>query len=99
MGGVRRLWRGELPLVNAFWDWAVIGMLAVNLSTTFLFFVLLSQGWTLAAFAVGYAFSVSYNLLVAVGLWRAAGRYDGAPRWARLARGYAVLVLPLVSLT
>jgi hypothetical protein len=90
---LRRLWRGELPLVRAFWDWAILGGLVVNLSTTLGFVLLLEQGQTLAAFAVGYACSVPYNFLAALAVWRAAARYQGHRLWPLLARAIALPLL------
>lgn len=75
------------------------GGLAVNLSTSVLFLVLIMQGQTLAAFLVGYALSVPYNIVAAVGVWRSAARYAGPPQWAEAARLIAVIGLGLLSLT
>lgn len=99
MHPILQLWRGELPLARAFWGWAVAGGLAVNVSTSVLFLVLIMQGQTLAAFVVGYALSVPYNIVAAVGVWRSAARYAGAPHWAQAARLVAVIGLGLLSLT
>jgi hypothetical protein len=93
------LWRGELPLEVAFWRWAVVGGLVVNLSTSVLFLVLIMQGWTVAAFIIGYACSVPYNILAGVGVWRSAAHYAGPRHWAEAARLTAVIGLTLLSLT
>ena len=94
-----RLWRGELPLSQAFWNFAVIGAFAVNLGTSVLFLALLMNGYTVAAFIVGYALSVPYNVLVAVGVWRSADRYQGERRWADLARIVTTVAMVILSLT
>ena len=94
-----RLWRGELPLAIAFWNWAVFGALAVNGTTTLLFFVLLMNERPLAALLAGYVVSVPYNMVVAVGVWRSAGRYEGDPRLRNLARIVTVVGMLLLSLT
>jgi len=99
MSALRRLWRGELPLAQAFWNWAVIGALAVNLTTSALFLALLMNGYTAAAFVAGYAFSVPYNIVTAVGVWRSADRYDGERRWADIARFVTVAAMAVLSLT
>lgn len=99
MKRLRSLWLGDVPLTDAFWNWAVMGGLAVNASTTLLFLVLLSNGQTAAAMVVGYAFSVPYNILVAVGVWRSAARYEGPRRLADLARIVTVVGMTLLSLT
>lgn len=99
MGTLGRLWRGELALADAFWNWAVIGGLAVNVTTSLGFLALLTAGQTIAALVVGYGLSVPYNILAAVGVWRSAARYAGPPRHAQLARLVAVIGLGLLSLT
>ena len=97
MTRLRALWRGELPLVTAFWDWAVIGALVINLSTTMFFILLIEQDLPITAFIVGHAFSIPYNIVVGVGLWRAAARYDGHPLWPLLARATALPMLTVLS--
>jgi len=99
MTTLHRLWHGEVPLPQAFWNWAVFGGIAVNGLTSILFFTLLLNGQTVAAFVVGYALSVPYNAFVTVGVWRSAARYDGERRWADLARVVTVVGMTLLSLT
>lgn len=100
-GAVRalgRLWRGELPLDAAFWNWAVIGGLIVNISTTAAFYALVMNGWPVPAFAIGYVLSIAYNILAAVGVWRAADRYTGPPLHAAWGRWVALALLGGLSL-
>ncbi len=99
MSSLTRLWRGEIPLPQAFWTWAVLGGIAVNGLTSVLFLVLLMNGQVAAAFVVGYLFSVPYNIVVTVGVWRSAARYDGERRWADLARAVTLVGMTLLSLT
>ncbi|WP_372622171.1 hypothetical protein [Falsiroseomonas sp.] len=99
MAVLLRLWRGELPLATAFWNWAVLGGLAVNLTTSILFLVLISADRPIAALVVGYGLSVPYNVLVAVGVWRSAGRHEGDRRWADTARFVTVIGMTILSLT
>ena len=94
-----RLWRGELPLGEAFWTWAVLGGLLVNISTSMAFLWLIMAGQTLAAFVIGYAVSLSYNLVATVGVWRSAGRADADPRWAGTARVAVAIGMTILSLT
>lgn len=94
-----RLWSGKLPLGEAFWTYAVIGGLAVNVSTTLGFLALLVADRPVAALLVGYALSVPYNMAVTVGVWRSAGRHAGDPRLARLARVVTVVGMIVLSLT
>jgi hypothetical protein len=92
-----RLWRGELPLAQAFWTWAVLGALLVNGTTSLAFLALLARGWTWAALLVGYALSVPYNVMVLVGVWRSAERDRSV--LAAAARLLALVWLALLSLT
>ncbi len=99
MGVLGRLWRGDLPLSEAFWTWALIVGLAVNLTTTFGSLILFVHGRTMEALFVGYAFSVPYNIVAAVGVWRSAARYEG-PRWlADAARWATAAGMVAASLT
>jgi hypothetical protein len=72
-----RLARGEVPLDRAFWHYAVIVGVLVNLITTLLFMLFLSVDNMFAALFFGYGVAVPYNLLALIGVWRAAGRDPG----------------------
>ena len=99
MTALRRLWQGELPLAQAFWNWAVLGGIVVNGLTSILFLALIMSGETVAAFVAGYLFSVPYNIVVTVGVWRSAGRYQGDRRWADIARVVTVAGMVVLSIT
>jgi hypothetical protein len=94
-----RLWRGELALDNAFWNWAVIGGLAVNLTSSALFLFLIIGEQTLVAVIAGYIFSVPYNIFVSVGVWRSAERYTGERKWAELAQIVTLVGMVLLTVT
>ncbi len=99
MTAFRRLWLGAMPLPEAFWQWAVLGGILVNGSTTAGFLALLVAERPFLAFFVGYVLSVPYNIVVTVGVWRSAGRYPGDAQWANLARGVTVVGMTVLSLT
>ena len=99
MKHVSRLWHGELALENAFWNWAVIGGLFINVSSSALFFFLITADRPITALIVGYVFPVPYNVIVSVGVWRSAARYAGERRWADLARIVTVIGMVLLSVT
>ncbi|MPZ39577.1 MAG: hypothetical protein GEU95_16265 [Rhizobiales bacterium] len=99
MSALRRLWQGDLPLPQAFWNWAVAGGVAVNALTSILFLALIMADHLVAAFVAGYALSVPYNFIVMVGVWRSAGRYVGDRRWADVARIVTVAGMVLLSVT
>ena len=97
--GLRRLWLGEVPLERAFWDYAVIGGITVNLITTLGFVMLVTVDRPLAALFVGYGLAVPYNVVATVGVWRSAEADDGGPARARLFRAITTVGMVLLSLT
>ncbi len=99
MNRLLRLLRGELALEDAFWNWAVLGGLLVNVASSAFFLFLIVADRPVAALVVGYALSVPYNVIVTVGVWRSAARYDGERRWADLARIVTVAGMFLLSVT
>ncbi len=99
MNSLCRLWRGELALADAFWSWAVVGGLAINLATSAALLVLIMDDRPIAALIAGYAPSVPYNVIVSVGVWRSAERYSGERRWAELARIVTIIGMVLLSVT
>ncbi len=96
---IGRLWRGEIPLASAFWDWAVIGGLLVNLGTSFPAYLLLTKDLTLPAMLVSYGLSLPYNLLVTVGVWRSADRHPGDRRSADIVKIITVVGMVVLSAT
>jgi len=94
-----RLWRGELPLPDAFWNWAVFGGLAINVASSVAFLYLISTDRPIAALIAGYGPSIPYNIVVTVGVWRSAARHAGERRWADLARVVTVTGMVLLSVT
>jgi len=93
------LWRGELALENAFWNWAVFGGITINVASSAVFLFLIMADRLILALIVGYAFSVPYNIVVAVGVWRSAERYAGERRWAELAQIVTIIGAILFSVT
>lgn len=96
---VVRLWRGELPLAEAFWTWAVVGGLLVNAVTTGATLALVARDLPVLALIVGYAPSIPYNVLVTVGVWRSAEAHRGERLWAELARVGTLAAMVLLSVT
>ncbi len=99
MAELRRLWAGEVPLDRAFWTYAVVGGLLVNLTTSLAFLGLVSADRLLAAALAGYGLSIPYNVLAVVGVWRSAGRHDGDPARAELLRTVALVWIAFLTLT
>lgn len=99
MKSLMALWRGEYPLGYAFWAWAVIGGLLVNISTSIVFLILLALDQPIPALILGYGISIPYNLIVLFGVWRSAARYDGPEIYANLARGATAIMMTVLSMT
>jgi hypothetical protein len=99
MNKIMDLWRGDLPLGDAFWNWAVLGGLVVNVSTSLIFLWLITLDLPIPALLVGYGLSLPFNALATVGVWRAATRHDGPVIQADLARGVVLLWMAGLSLT
>ena len=99
MTNLIQLWRGELALVHAFWNWAFSGGLIVNATTSTLFLVLIANDRPVAALIAGYALSIPYNIIVSVGVWRSAERYQGDRQWADLARVVTIAGMVVLSVT
>jgi len=85
------LWRGELPLRQAFWEYAVVYGTIISIVATAA--AIASVAMSLPdAVAVGlFLIPVPYILIAVVGVMRSANGYDGPQIWASLAR-VAVLV-------
>lgn len=99
MKRIRALWRGDLPLNEAFWTWAISVGLVVNVATSVLFLAMIMADRPWAALILGYALSVPYNVLAIVGVWRSAGRYEGPASHADAARVVVLLVMLLLTVT
>ena len=99
MNELQRLWYGEMPLERAFWVYAVVVGLPINIVTSVLFLILVTADWPLAALAAGYGLSVPYNIVVTLAVLRAAKRYEGDRDWANLARIVTVVGMIILTLT
>ena len=99
MNQIMLLWRGEMNLQSAFWNWAVFGGLIINLVSSGLFLLLAVNDQIVAAIIVGYGCSLPYNLLAFVGVWRSADRYTGDQRLAELAKVTTAIGMTLLSIT
>lgn len=93
----KRLWVGELPLRQAFWQYAVGYGLLINLVTSLAFLALLTNDANIALVALAFALPIPYNFVMAVAVWRSADQYSGPKTWAELAR--IGIVIWMVGLT
>ena len=95
---LRSLWRGELPLAEAFWTWAVTIGLGVNMAAVILLLTLVTLDAPDMSLLACTALSLPYNIVAVVGVWRAADRYPGPDIHADLARAASFTLLALMSL-
>ena len=83
---MRMLWKGQLPLARAFWEYAILYALLGNLCATGAALGALALGLP-TALAIGiFLLPVPYIVVAVVGVWRSAETYRGPPHWATLAR-------------
>ena len=79
MEAFARMWRGEVPLVKAFWLWGVVALAALTLGVQILFIPVIMAAPQAAMFVIlvlGVS-AFAYQIAVSLGVWRSAGRYLG----------------------
>ncbi len=85
------LWRGEVPLARAFWEFTVLYGTFANLLVTIAAMAAISAGHSsLLAVAIHFI-PLPYNVLMLIAVWRSAGRYRGRPLLVDLARAAVIL--------
>jgi len=97
MSGLRRLWRGELPLAEAFWIWAICVGVTINLASLLVALILVTEDRALLGLIAGHAVSLPYNVIATVGVWRSAARYTGDRGWANTTRIVTVVLMVALS--
>jgi hypothetical protein len=95
---VNRLWRGEVGMARAFWEYAIVYGSLANLTTTAFALAALMAGWPALLAVAIFFLPLPYNVLVVVAVWRSAGCYTGPPMWATLARGAVIVWATLATL-
>jgi hypothetical protein len=80
------LWKGQLPLARAYWEYAVVYVVLANLCATGAALGALAAGLPVALAVVIFLLPAPYIFVAVVGVWRSAGAYEGPPHWAMLAR-------------
>ena len=88
-----------MPLDTAFWSYAVMGGVAVNVLTSFAFMILVVADKPVAGFIVGYGLSLPYNLIAIMGVCRAAAQDDADPAKAKLYPFVTIAGMVLLSVT
>jgi hypothetical protein len=88
---LRALWKGQLPLVQAFWEFAIVYVALANLCATIAAFAVVAADLPAALAVAVFLLPVPYILVAVLGVWRSAAVYVGPPHWATLARIAAIL--------
>jgi hypothetical protein len=99
MDKVKSLWAGDVPLPEAFWQYAVVYGLLVNFVATALSLVLAVAGASVWVYVAVFFLPTPYNVLMIVAVWRSAERYRGPQKWADLARAVSLIGMLLLTLT
>lgn len=74
------IWRGDIPLAQAFWQYGVVYGLAINFAFSALALLAHAAFGSIVLTAIVHFAAVPYNLLVFAGVWRSADRHAG-PSW------------------
>ena len=96
---LRALWAGEVPLPEAFWQYAVAYGLLVNFVATILALLIAVIGAGPWLYVTVFFLPVPYNFLVMVAVWRSAERYPGPQKWADLARLVTLVGMLLLTVS
>ncbi|MGE0211013.1 MAG: hypothetical protein AB7S41_04895 [Parvibaculaceae bacterium] len=91
------LWKGNLPLSRAFWEFAIFYGLMANIASTGAMFAAIASGASTAVVLVLHLLPSPYWIFSCIGAWRSAMRNQGESRWAAAAR-YALPVWLLFML-
>lgn len=96
---LKALWNGELPLAVAFWHYAVIWGLVINIATSLMTMAAVLADLPAWLLVPVYVLPTPYNILALVGVWRSAGRYEGPRKWADLARLVTLVEMAILTAT
>jgi hypothetical protein len=80
------VWRGEIPLGQVFWTFAIGFGTVFNLLATGVGLVAIAGGMPAPAAVAIHFLPLPYNFLVLVGVWRSADAFAGHPAIATSAR-------------
>lgn len=87
---MKALWKGQVPLARAFWEYAIIYGTLANLVATMAALALVIVNVPTAVPVCVFLIPAPYIIVAATGVWRSAETYDGPLHWAILARITAV---------
>jgi hypothetical protein len=84
--GILALWRGHIPLSQAFWTYTLLLGTLINLLATGLMFAAMAAGVPAAAAILLHLMPLPYNILVLMAVWRSAGDFRGPRPLAAIAQ-------------
>ena len=85
------LWKGELPLGQAFWEYAIAYGTIANIVATVAAVAAAAAGLPDAIAIALFLLPLPYILTAVVGVVRSANRYKGPPKWAGMAKVAAIV--------
>jgi predicted anti-sigma-YlaC factor YlaD len=80
------LWRGHIPLAQAFWTFTILFGTLINALATGVMFAAMAAGVPAAAAILFHLLPLPYNALALIAVWRSAKAYDGSGFWATAAQ-------------
>ena|SRR3990170_6669720 len=88
---LKQLWRGQLPLGEAFWRYTFSYNFMLNLAATIASLTLIVTKAPIALAIIVHFLPLPYAVLSAVGTWRSADRYEGKRSYAAAAKIAAII--------
>jgi hypothetical protein len=85
-GALRALWRGDLPLGQAFWEYAITYGTIANIVATSAAIAAATVGLPDVITVCLFMSPLPYILTAVVGVVRSADKHQGAPEWATTAK-------------
>lgn len=86
-----RLWRGDIPLGQAFWGYAIAYGTIANIVATAAAIATVAAGLPIALTIFLFLLPLPYILTAVVGVVRSADKYRGAPQRATMAKIAVIL--------
>lgn len=84
------LWRGKLPFRRAFWVYAVVYGLILNVLASIAALATYSATGSIVLFLAAHFLPLPYNFLACLGAWRSAGNLQMGEWHVTLAKGASV---------
>ena len=81
-----RLWRGEIPLSQAFWEYAIAYGTIANIVATAAAVAAVAAGLPDTLAICLFLTPLPYIFVAVVGVVRSADKYRGPPEWATMAK-------------